>query len=196
MNRGNIILLASMQQIQQQVNILHTISMVCAIIAVVLLIAAVVEFFLLDIFKIILIKSGRAARMGIRELEAENAGSGRLKRKGKNAHNMWNTASPIKAQQGDLEENAVSQAADGGNAAAPEKENCVKSTAVLENIGADGTTLLEGLGSNETTLLGQQMQYDYSNTNITMPLPEEAPVKIGKFLIVRNIMMIHTDEVI
>lgn len=192
MKNGNAILLASMQEIQRQVDVLHTISMVCLVIAIVLLIAAIVEFFLLDILKIILIKTGRAAKMGIRELEAENAGSGRLKSRAGKGHNMWNTSAPLEPPMGSAE----GQAADAANFTASEQNGGSEGTALLENAGSENTTLLEGLGSNETTLLEQQAQYDYSNANITMPLPEEPPVKIGRFLIVRNIMMIHTDEVI
>lgn len=189
MKQMNAIFLTSMQEIQKQVDVLHTISIICLVFAVLLLIAAIVEFFLLDIFKIILIKTGRAARMGIKELEAENAESGRLlERKKKKGHNMWNTAAPLERPQ-----NAGGQAVPVQNAA---KEEGAEGITLLENAGAGDTSLLEGMGSNETTLLEQGGQYDYSNANITMPLEEEAPVKIGRFIITKNIMMIHTDEAI
>lgn len=171
-NIVNGILLSSIQKIQQQVDVLHTISMVCLVLMILLFIVAAVEFFLLDIFRIILIKSGRAAKMGIRELEAENSGSGRLAEPKKKRHNMWNTESPLKEPK--------------------DKE----SAPVLEDIGSNDTALLGEAGSHETSVLSADVTYDYSNENITMPLAEETPVQIGKFLVIRNIMMIHTDEVI
>ena len=67
----------------------------------------------------------------------------------------------------------------------------------MENTGTGDTSLLQNVGSTATTVLEQrQAQYDYSDANITLPLEEEAPVKIGRFVITKNIMMIHTDEVI
>lgn len=196
MNKDNIILLASMQEIQRQVDALHTISMVCLIIAILLLIAAIVEFFLLDIFKIILIKTGKAAKMGIKELEAENAGSGGLKSRSrnKNRHNMWNTASPLEMPKEN--QAADSQQKSGTEKMSDREKEGARNPSPPENTGAGETSLLEGLGSNATTVLEQQVQYDYSDANITLPLQEEAPVQIGRFQITRNIMMIHTDEVI
>ena len=96
MNTKNVILLASMREIQEQVDVLHTVSIVCLVLAILLMIAAVVEFFLLDIFQIIQIRTGRAARKGIRRLETETAGSGRLHEKGnKKKNKFWNTAAPL-----------------------------------------------------------------------------------------------------
>ncbi len=77
------VLLNSMQEIQGRIEMFHSISLVFLIFAVILLIAAVAEFFLLDMMQILRIWSGSAAKKGIRRLEAENAARERMQRMGR-----------------------------------------------------------------------------------------------------------------
>lgn len=168
MNAGNANLLASIGEKQQQVDTLHMISVICLVVAIVLLVAAIAEFFLLDIYQIILIRTGKAAKKRIRQIDTENSKSKPLKKSEEQGHGMWNTAAPL-----------------------------VETGQPAADAGGGQTSLLTNEGGNLTTVLEQQsVQYDYSDANITMPLQEEVPVKIGKFSIVTNIMMIHTDEMI
>lgn len=198
MKIDNLILLTSMKEIQKQVDVLHTVSIVCLIFAVLLLIAAIVEFFLLDILQIIQIRTGHAARKGIRQLETETSKSGHLREKdGKRGHSLWNTVSPLRKAE---RRTAIQETFDEGKNVEDRKGFAVigeENTSLLESTGAEDTSLLENLGNGATTLLEQApVQYDYSDANITLPLEEEVPVKIGRFIITKNIMMIHTDEVI
>lgn len=207
MNTGNYILAASMREIQNQVDVLHTISMICLVLAILFLIAAAVEFFLLDILQIILIRSGRAARKGIRQLESETFKSGMLKGKQSKAHGMWNTAAPLKQaapaagnpasdNYGNGQGSRTDMDPGAGNTSLLEQTGA-GDTSLLDHTGAEGTSLLHSAGDNATTVLQQpQANYDYSDSNITMPLQDEMPVKIGRFVVTKNIMMIHTDEVI
>lgn len=173
MIRVNLFILSSVLNVERQVDMLNTISTVCLVLAIVFLVVAVIEFFLMDIWKIILIRSGYAARKGIKILEAENSGSrklgtGEMRKK----HSMWNSAAPLEKPEN------VSRIVEMKNAAMPE------------------TSLLSENENNETSVLEQGYSQDYSNGNITMPLEEEMNIRIGRFVIIKDIMMIHTDEMI
>ena len=75
--------LSTMQEIQGQIETYQNISRVFFVLMILLLIAAAAEFFLLDMMQIIRIRTGIAARKGIRRLEARNAGDGRMQRRAK-----------------------------------------------------------------------------------------------------------------
>lgn len=159
-----------------QVELYNTLSTTFLVIGIIFLILAVVLFFLFRVANILAVKTGRAQRRTIKEMESINAETGRLHSRvrrndaagGQPRKEMWNTTQ--------LDADDVASVSSGYSAV---------------DEGNNNTTLLN-MGNNDTTVLNAVA----IGMNDTRALGEEVEVQIGKFVIVREIVMIHTEEVV
>lgn len=179
-----------MNDISQKISLYHNLFQICLILALVFLVLAVVLFFVLDIRSTIGYLTGRRAKKGIKELEAVTALSGRLMPKERN--NMQYVAQEMKDDMGVRQkarpgirkvEHAVEVAAhpvvEASRATTiPQTPPPVElATEVLKsNAVEEAVQIMDSNGS--TAMLG-------STTSAN-----------GKFVIVRELIMIHTEEVI
>lgn len=158
---------------QNQVMLYSTLSNVFLAVGILFLVISVVLFWVFHIASIFSIKTGRAQRRMIREMEDLNAETGRLQARARvgistsdAARQMWNTSQ-----------------LDADRERSPDVN--------ILNPAVNDTTVLN-VGSNETTVLNPQTV----GMSDTSTLAEDMAVPIGKFVIVREIMMIHTEEAV
>lgn len=158
---------------QNQVILYSTLSNVFLAVGILFLVISVVLFFVFHIAGIFSIKTGRAQRRMIREMEDLNAETGRLQARARSsvsasdaARKMWNTSQLDTDRERSPDTNILDTA-------------------------IDDTTVLN-VGYNETTVLNPQTV----GMSDTSTLAEDIAVPIGKFVIVREIMMIHTEEAV
>lgn len=69
-----------MEEIQQQISLLHRGFLVCLGLSIVFLLVCLLLFFLFDIRNIFNIRTGRSVRKAVQEMETRNAGSRNVKR--------------------------------------------------------------------------------------------------------------------
>lgn len=173
-----------MQELEKMINIYHNGFIICLILACVFFAMSVLMFFKFDIRKIIDMKTGRGAKKTIQKMEEINARTGKL-RQDMVSHTPSmlrpedRIAYPVTAP--DLAVQA--QAARGGSGVQnPYTEPLSE--------GSQETTILNQ--SNETTILSQNM------TAMDEPADTQQPeIKLpGAFKIEKEIMWIHTEEVL
>lgn len=178
-----------MNDISGKISLYHNLFQICLILAIVCLVTAVIVFFVLDIRSTIGYLTGRSAKKKIKELEAVTALSGRLMPKERT--NMQYVVQEMKDDMGVRQkakpgirkvEHAVEVAAQPATEtpqpAAPQSPPPVEqATALLrENAVAEAVNAMNE--NDSTAVLGAG-----AGTH-------------GKFVIVRELIMIHTEEVI
>lgn len=173
----------------QRIGIYHSLFLTCLILALVFLAVAVVLFFVLDIRSTIGYLTGRRAKKQIKELEAVTALSGRLMPKERN--NMQYVAQEMKDDMGVRQKArpGIRKVEHAVEVATQTTAEIPQGTAVLQTAPEDLAT--EVLTSSETTGTVQIMAADASTAVLG-----SAGKANGKFVIVREIVMIHTEEVI
>ncbi len=176
----NGILLTSTAAIEQRLSTYHTLTILFLAIGGMSLTVAIVQFFGFHVTKIMAVKLGIAAKRTIKEIEDANAETGsmavtarrgaramgRASRGGKGR--MWNT----------------SQLGGGEMSAQQERQEFLNSE-------GSGETSLLGISDNDSAVLSAVAP---QAVNETSGLNDDVAVQIGKFTIVREIMMIHTEE--
>lgn len=174
--KNNIwILSTSVAEVEGQVNMYGTITTICVILSALFFILSVVLFFVFKIPKIISVKTGRDAKKVIKEYESgkETSQSKMLRRK--------NIASTGKLRNTGPLNNAGGISSSDNRLSANENM-----TTVLE----EGTTVLSPQDvCSETVLLN-------SNSYVQPILNEQIWQGEHKFILVRNIIMIHTQEIV
>lgn len=189
-----------MEAITQRIALYHHLFLGCFIAAVICLVIAVTVFFLLDIREVIGYLSGSQRRKKVREMESASAQSGRLL---KERSSMSYVAREMKQDMGVRQpampgarkvEHVVEEAP-----AAPMQEN----PAAPQTIEAETPTdiLKEPSGEMETSLL----KAETAQTQERPPVEEredgstevlgEPTTRKGLFRIEREILLIHTEEV-
>lgn len=212
-----------MNDVIQQINLYNNLFKICLVLSLVFLVVAITVFFMLDMKSTIGYLTGRRAKKQIKELEAANASSGRLISKGKS---MQYVDQKMKSDMGVRQpatpgirkvEHAVEHAAE--SAVEPvvqqpvvqqpaakkslrkrKNEPVSQDTEVLTVSDMDSTQLLQNNGSgawdtNNTTVLTENMNASYMEDSSTAVLDEKVP-QMGRFLVIRELMLIHTEEVI
>lgn len=157
-----------------QVALYNTLSTVFLVTGILFTLLSVTLFFLFRVGNILAVKTGRAQRRTIREMESINAETGRLQRAKRNvssgssaAGQMWNTSQlDVEMPEGRVETGVMS-------------------------MGTNDTTILNA-GSSDTTVLSPYTM----GLGDTSALSDDAAVPIGKFVITREIVMIHTEEAV
>lgn len=163
-----------MNDISGKISLYHNLFLVCLVLALICFTVAVVVFFLLDIRTTIGYLTGRRAKKGIKELEAATAVSGRLLTKERS--NMQYVAQEMKDDMG------VRQ---------PVKPGIRKVDHVVES----NASVME---EKNTTLLEENMgtqQEILENPEDTTAVLKAGGYQ-GRFVIVRELVLIHTEEVI
>lgn len=193
-----------MNDISAKISLYHNLFLVCLILALVCLVAALILFFVLDIRSTLGYLTGRRAKKKIKELEEATALSGRLMPKERT--NMQYVAQEMKDDMGVRQkarpgirkvEHAV-EAATPITAEMPAASNYSnmpeeQGTALLQE---EGTALLQEAGTEvlKDNFVGQEA--DNVSADGSTGVLESGQIAMGKFVIVRELMMIHTEEVI
>ncbi len=191
-----------MEAITQRIALYHHLFLGCLIAAVICLVIAVTVFFLLDIREVIGYLSGSQRRKKVREMESASAQSGRLL---KERSSMSYVAREMKQDMGVRQpampgarkvEHVVEEAP-----TAPMQQEIP--TAPPQTMEAETPTdiLKEPSGEMETSLL----KTETAQTQESPPVEEredgstevlgEAETRKGMFRIEREILLIHTEEV-
>ena len=125
---------------------------ICLAGAVVLFITALIMFFAMDIHGIFNIKTGRAARKTIKQMEAENQTTGRLRtaKKKKSGGNTQAVTSEMPAATSPTQATTATQAAAAGRMSEPDDE--------------EQTSLLDA--ASQTELLDKEMVADSGETEL------------------------------
>ena len=179
-----------MNDISEKISLYQNLFQICLILALIFLVLAIVLFFVLDIRSTIGYLTGRRAKKQIKELEAITALSGRLMPKERT--NMQYVAQEMKDDMGVRQkakpgirkvehavEVAVQPAAEEQKpAAAPQASSYVEpATDVL-------------------TVNVVEPEVEMMNENASTAMLNSGARAQGKFVIVRELMMIHTEEAI
>ena len=192
-----------MNDIIAKITLYQNLFRICLALSILFLVIAITIFWVLDIRTTIGYLTGRRAKKEIKELEEANGVSGRLMTKSKS---MQYVAQEMKNDMG------VRQPAEPGmrkveHAVEPAAKTNVPQLQTTEELRADSSS-----ESEQTQLMGEQYT-ECLNGNETEVLIEQGTVLlgstknhterlsanksgIGKFLIVREVIMIHTEEVI
>ena len=185
-----------MNDISGKISLYHNLFLGCLILAIICLIIAVAMFFVLDIRSIFGYLTGRRAKKKIKELEAATALSGRLMPRERT--NMQYVAQEMKDDMGVRQKArpGIRKVEHAVEAALPKAEEMPVSQNQSETPVEQGTALLQEQGTEvlQENTVGQGDVY-LSNDDSTGMLGTEA-VAMGKFTIVRELMFIHTEEVI
>lgn len=178
-----------MEDIAGKIQLYHNIFTVCLVLSLVCLVLAVALFFVLDIRSVLGYLTGRQRRRKVKEMEAANAVSGRLMRE---QSSMQHVAQEMKEEMGVrqiqtpgarkvekvVEELPVSEVPKE----APVQEKQQPSPAAPQEMQRT-----EPVRETETTLLKED-----GSTEVLY----ESTAPQGTFTIEREIILIHTEEVI
>lgn len=196
-----------MEEIASRIELYHNLFTGCLAISLICLILAAVLFFVLDIKDVLGYLSGRQRRKKVKEMEAANAVSGRLMRE---RSSMQHVSPEMKTDMGVRQApipgarkvgHVVEESPPGG---APVTQETAGRTNLTETeiINSRST---EPLGESEaTTLLAQDEATALLTEETATSLLQEdgsteslnKPAVRGRFLIEREIILIHTEEVI
>lgn len=212
-----------MNDVIQQINLYNNLFKVCLVLSLVFLVVAVTIFFMLDIKSTIGYLTGRKAKKQIKELEAANAENGRLMSKGKSMqyvdqkmksdmgvrqaatlgirkveHAVEHVVEPAE-QQVTAQQQMVQQSTTKKFLGKRKNESESQDSGILTTSDTDTTQLLYdnpngGWDMNNTTVLSGEMNTSYINSSTA--ILEEKVSQMGHFMIIRELMLIHTEEVI
>lgn len=172
-----------MNDISARISLYQNLYQICLILALICLLIAVTVFFVLDIKSTIGYLTGRQAKKKIKELEAEAAVSGRLR--SEKRKNMQYVVQEMKDDMGVRQKTKmgvrkVSQAVEAGS----------------QELVQNKTSMMSEQIPQETTLLPETDVSVNMKESSSTGILEESNTVMGKFLIVREVVMIHTEEVI
>lgn len=195
-----LLLTSSTARIEEQVELFGILGTVFTVAAVLFLIISVALFFTLDIRTVIGEKTGRIAKRSIAEMERMNAQTGKLLSK-----NARRSKKETDTGMGSGQMKAVNDLFDAAGASteplqsAAQSPSAVYDAAAVPDKGESATTVLES-GDQGTTVLGENQAPTVHNEGPddapTAMLEEDRRTAVGKFLMIKNIMLIHTDEYI
>lgn len=154
---------------------LHTLYYVFLFMTVFFFLLTIILFFVLDIKRVFLIRTGKAAKKDIKKLEEESFKTGRLSK-----YNSANSVYVNSAAFGESEEFDKTESINASEPDMPARQSEVVASAI-----------------NETTVLSNEGETTVLNTGETTVLSQNPLNSVGrKFNIVKKEMLIHTDEVI
>lgn len=178
-----------MNDISGRIGLYHNLFLSCLVLALICLVLAVVLFFVLDIRSTLGYLTGRRAKKKIKELEEATAASGRLMPRERT--NMQYVAQEMKDDMGVRQRakpgiRKVEHAVEAAAPEVPEAPNPV--VPPPSEPAAQATELLRENAVEEAV--------NMMNINDSTAVLEAGARPRGKFLIVRELMLIHTEEVI
>lgn len=176
-----------MSNIGEKIQLFHNLFLIFLVLALLCLVIAVVVFFILDIRSVLGYLTGRRAKKKIKELEEATSVSGRLMPRERS--NMLYVAQKMKDDMG-----VPQKAKPGMRKVVHAVENAVPTTEKMEipvihqpsSIPQSTDVLNEGAVNNAAEMVAGELT----------AMLEAGKTEKGKFLIVRELMLIHTEEVI
>lgn len=178
-----------MQQIQQQINIFHTLFYVCLALCIVFLILSVIFFFEFDIRNIFNAKTGRSVRKRVQSMEEKNAHTGPLRR-------------PVgRGYTGSLNRTGgLGRTGDTGKSGglSPSKRLGKVRKANMDELIQTPPKPTEALHTGQTVSFGMETQVLSPEDlgSILEQIQKEADQSYGMFRIEKYTMLIHTTEAI
>lgn len=179
-----------MNDVGGTISLYHNLFLICLVSAILCLIVAAVLFFVMDIRSVIGYLTGRRAKKGIKELEAVTALSGRLLPKERT--NMQYVAQEMKDDMG------VRQKAKPGirkveHAVEAAVQPVVQMTqeSVTPQVSYPVEQATDVLSENHAPYTAQMADGNESTAVLSAMTGTN-----GRFVIIRELMMIHTEEVI
>lgn len=210
-----------MQKLEQMINIYHTAFIIFLVLTILFLLLSIFLFFKLNIREIYDMRTGRGARRKIQEMEEINERTGKLRDEvvQKNYDEPEYDIMPQSKSEPLQEIKHKVTYQDGGRAAASvdrspvvEGVSGMEDTSLLNDESAttllsdeSATTLLSDdsqtpllSGESETAVLGNHelTETEESNQLESGLVSEEKEEKVGTFNIEKEIMLIHTDEIL
>lgn len=210
-----------MQKLEQMINIYHTAFIIFLVLTILFLLLSIFLFFKLNIREIYDMRTGRGARRKIQEMEEINERTGKLRDEvvQKNYDEPEYDIMPQSKSEPLQEIKHKVTYQDGGRAAASvdrspvvEGVSGVEDTSLLNDESAttllsdeSATTLLSDdsqtpllSGESETAVLGNHelTETEESSQLESGLVSEEKEEKVGTFNIEKEIMLIHTDEIL
>ncbi|MGN1134174.1 MAG: hypothetical protein ACI4RN_06945 [Oscillospiraceae bacterium] len=180
------------------IDIYNTGFIVCLAFAILFFVAAVVLFFVFDIRYIFNIKTGRAQRKKINEMVQQNNMTGKLRDSDKHSNRSPVFSSRLNKIKKDINYNENKR----------QNTTYINQNVISENItssknaGSEGTVILQqDDGSKETTILDRDLNADLwaQPVNIEIGVASTSDLNSKQsenihFKVVKEIMLIHTDE--
>ncbi|MBE6707677.1 MAG: hypothetical protein E7578_00360 [Ruminococcaceae bacterium] len=151
---------------------------ICLVLGCVCLALAVLFFFIFDIPRVYLVRTGKGARKTIKKMEEINAQTGRLRRV--NEEYMLSEDAPLTGDIGHTPSHDISST--------PQMQGGAEGNATTVLGQQIETTVLS---NNETTVLNGGVQ----NNAVSSAYSYQRKTS-GKFDVVTNIVMTHSDEII
>lgn len=210
-----------MQKLEQMINIYHTAFIIFLVLTILFLLLSIFLFFKLNIREIYDMRTGRGARRKIQEMEEINERTGKLRDEvvQKNYDEPEYDIMPQSKSEPLQEIKHKVTYQDGGRAAASvdrspvvEVVSGMEDTSLLNDESAttllsdeSATTLLSDdsqtpllSGESETAVLGNHelTETEESSQLESGLVSEEKEEKVGTFNIEKEIMLIHTDEIL
>lgn len=210
-----------MQKLEQMINIYHTAFIIFLVLTILFLLLSIFLFFKLNIREIYDMRTGRGARRKIQEMEEINERTGKLRDEvvQKNYDEPEYDIMPQSKSEPLQEIKHKVTYQDGGRAAASvdrspvvEGVSGMEDTSLLNDESAttllsdeSATTLLSDdsqtpllSGESETAVLGNHelTETEESSQLESGLVSEEKEEKVGTFNIEKEIMLIHTDEIL
>lgn len=201
-----------MQETEQLIAIYHTGFIICLCLTILFAVLSVVIFFRFKIRRVFDFLTGRAQKRTIRQMEEENAQTGKLRQ---DTYVPETTGDLYKTPSGSIPPVIYPPTGEVATGSEPtEKMHTNGSvsqgderTEILPE-GSEETTLLQGDGSEETTLLsgstdettvplyGAQGETMLLTPELEKAMREEREKKAysGRFEIIKETMLIHTEE--
>lgn len=195
----------------EKIELYHNLFMGSLFLCIIFLVLAVVLFFVLDIRDVLGYLTGRSARKKIKEMEEANASTGRLSVRERT--NMQYVAQEMKDDMGvrgqvvpgarkvehvvEQQPQQVAPVQMPNTQTSPQQEEAtdvlqqeIYETEVLQP-DMDSTTLLQTNDMAETSLLKEEILEDGATATLKIKMDTD-----GVFRIERELIFIHTDEVI
>ncbi len=207
-----------MQKLEQMINIYHTAFIIFLVLTILFLLLSVFLFFKLNIREIYDLRTGRGARRKIQEMEEINERTGKLREDVVyENYNMTNydlmpqsKSEPLQEvrhtviyqDQGNVglsvKQSQAMEAVEGG-----EDTTLLNDESETSLLSDDSeTTLLNGdlqtsllRGESKTLILGHSEELETSQLE-DCKAKEEKKETVGKFNIEKEVMLIHTDEIL
>lgn len=184
-----------MQETEQLIALYHTGFIICLILTILFAIVSIAIFFLFKIRKVFDVLTGRAEKRIIRQMEEENAQTGKLRR---DTYVPEVTGDLYTTPSGSVPPVIYPPTGEVATGGEPTEKMRMDVQPVQDQTGegSEATTLLDS-GSEETTLLnGEPCGTTLLTPEMMNSQQEESRKKpySGRFEIIKEEMLIHTEE--
>lgn len=193
-----------MQELERMIKIYHTAFVICLVLGILFLIIAVFMFFKFDIKKIVDMRTGRGAKKTIQKMEEINARTGKLRqdmvphtplRLNPDERITYPVTAANPTPPGITPQRTAGQTESMQSSVS--QQNVTSPLAnTMEAEGSGETELLSGAGNEETTILYQESETTVLSENMTQETQQRKLKLPGAFKIEKEIIWIHTNEIL